>query len=130
MQQNKRKTAADCTNHLGIGRGQRLLRRKDFRAVTNDQHARGLHSFQNYPRPHVFAKDDDVVSAAQRPAMHFFPNTNEQAVAHDISAHGHVRIQVPDVVHVRLPLQPGHERSNDSLERRIGHGQHNITIKK
>ena len=103
---------------------------KNLCAIANDHQTRGLHAFCDDARPHVVAENDDAFSAAQRPPMHFFPNTRKNCSFYDVTPDGHIRIQVADVVHIRPSLQHGHERSNDSLKRRIGHRQHYVAVNK
>ena len=59
--------------------------------------------------------------------MEFFPDLCEHTGLNDRAGHGHVRIQVPDVVEIRLAFQHSHNRADDPLKRRIGHCQNHIT---
>ena len=57
------------------------------------------------------------------------PDTRRHTGGDDAASDRHVGVQVPDVVDIRFSLQHGHEGSDDSLKRRVGHGHHHIAIK-
>ena len=129
MQKHEAKVAANPAGHFRVQRG--LLRSvgENFRAVANDCNLFRAHAFRKNAIAHVFAQHDHACRAAQRPAVQFFPHSRQHSRRNNRAAHRHVRIQIADIVDIRLALQHGHECAGNPFERRIGHGQHHIALR-
>src|SRR5215470_2033158 len=98
MQENKGKIAANRTHNFRIGRGPRGISGKNVCSVANDRYACRLHSLGNNPRAHVLTKDDDTIGMPQCPAIQSLPYTHEEILSNDVAAHGHIRIEIANVV--------------------------------
>ena len=58
--------------------------------------------------------------------MELFPESRKHAWSNDRACHGHIWVQVTDVVNIRFAFQQGNDRANDALKRWIGHGHDGI----
>jgi len=102
----------------------------DFGAVTDYDESGRIDCLGQNATAHVFAEDNHAGGVTQRPTVEFFPDARERTWLDDGAADGHVRIEVADVVNVRLAFREGDERADDSLEGGIGHGEDDVTGKK
>src|ERR1017187_359698 len=59
--------------------------------------------------------------------MHALPEVYGEPVTHNISAHGHIRVQIADVVHERAARDSRNKRARNSRDWRVRHRQNNIS---
>src|SRR2546427_12767311 len=121
VNEDKAKAVANLRDNLSVYL--RFLCGAQIPSVTHDLDFFCENAFGDNSSAHVSAEHNHAGRAAQRPAVQPLPNPREQTAAQDSAAHGHVRIQVANVVNKGLALEHGHNCADDSFESGIGQRQ-------
>ena len=128
MKEHKSEVAANRSNDLVI---HRWLRRIEWKSILAPSRTISIPAGSTplammrvrISSPSTITREE----RAESPAVQSFPNAREKSGLDNRSAHGHIRIHISNVVHIWLAFQPRHDGSHDSLERWVGHRQHDIT---